>query len=184
MERSMDLRLGKSHYFGDKANRNAFRQGQTVQGITMRTKGLDPKAEGWGTMALTTTAKTGVSYRTAWSNQDERWGQSMLDFWDDFSADGAIRECEADDIDAPMASLAVQMDLPPHATRQVTFLISWHFPNRYTWTPAQQDACCQDGCCDRDRIGNYYAAQYRDPLYAPFVRAICLTPLWKPPSAT
>ena len=37
-----------------------------------------------------------------------------------------------------MASLAVKLDLPPGATRAVTFLLAWHFPNRCTWTPKER----------------------------------------------
>ena len=40
----------------------------------------------------------------------------------------------------PVASLAARLEVPPNATREVTFLLAWHFPNRYTWTPAAQAA--------------------------------------------
>jgi len=35
----------------------------------------------------------------------------------------------------------------------VTFLVTWHFPNRITWTPKNND---------QDRIGNYYTTVYKD----------------------
>ncbi len=136
---------------GGKANRNQFRKGRNVQGIFMDSKGVAPRAEQWGTIALTTTAEANVTYRTAWTR--EGWGSSALDFWDDFSDDGKLQERKATGEDTPMASLAVELTLPPRATRQVTFLITWHFPNRYTWTPKNRD---------EDRIGNYYATQYPD----------------------
>ena len=159
---------------GGKANRNRFRKGQNVQGIFMDSGGVVPRAEQWGTIALTTPlvrfakqssgaragvspvrSKTptsnGVSYRTAWLRQ--AWGSSTLDFWDDLSDDGKLQERKATREDMPMASLAVEVELPPCGTEEVTFLLTWHFPNRQSWTPKGNE---------KDRIGNYYATQYSD----------------------
>ena len=47
-------------------------------------------AEQWGTIALSTTAKEKATFRTSWA--DLSWGNSLLDFWDDFSADGRLDE--------------------------------------------------------------------------------------------
>ncbi|MBN1933937.1 MAG: hypothetical protein JW934_04710, partial [Anaerolineae bacterium] len=136
-------------------NRNLFVQNGGLQGLLMRSDGVDPAAEQWGTLALATTARRGISYRTAWLKGG--WGSPLLDFWDDFSADGALDEREADGEPAPTGSLAVRVDLAPGETAAVTFLLAWHFPNRHTWTPGAGDACCTS-----NRIGNYYATQYVD----------------------
>ena len=55
--------------------------------------------------------------------------------------------------------------MPPRDKRTVTFLLSWHFPNRMTWTPqkpAQRQGRRLRLCAgsNPDRIGNYYATQY------------------------
>jgi uncharacterized protein (DUF608 family) len=134
-----------------KANRNQFRKGQNVRGIFMSSEGVEPKAEQWGTIALTTTAPGNITYRTAWARQG--WGGTVLDFWDDFSEDGRLEEHPVAAENAPMASLAVELKLPPRGTNEVTFLLTWHFPNRHTWTPKGND---------EDRIGNYYTTKYRD----------------------
>ncbi len=136
---------------GGKANRNEFRQGAAVRGILMRSEGVAARAEQWGTIALTTTAEADVSHRTAWVQ--EGWGGSLLDFWDDFSDDGRLQERNAAAEDTPMASLAVGVELPPREIRKITFLLTWHFPNRQTWTPKGNE---------QDRIGNYYATRYSD----------------------
>jgi len=136
---------------GGRANRNYFRKGRNVQGIFMDSEGVAPRAEQWGTIALTTTAQTGVSYRTNWIRQ--AWGSSVLDFWDDFSDDGKLQQREATGEDTPMASLAVGVELAPNETKDVTFLLTWHFPNRQTWTPKGNE---------QDRIGNYYTTLYSD----------------------
>ena len=137
---------------GGKANRNEYRQGKAVNGIFMSSEGVAQRAPQWGTIALTTTATTGITHRISWLPGG--WGSSGLDFWDDFSKDGRLDERErAKKDDAPMASLAVTLEVPPKRSVPVTFLVTWHFPNRITWTPKNND---------QDRIGNYYTTVYKD----------------------
>ncbi|MCC7492875.1 MAG: hypothetical protein IT204_11025 [Fimbriimonadaceae bacterium] len=144
-------------------NRNEFRRGLRVQGVVLSAPELSPWDERWGTLALVTTAARGVSYRTAWAQLG--WGDTLLDWWDDFLDDGRLEERDGGSSPDPRASLAVQVKVPPGATREVTFVLAWHFPNRQTWTrtPADQ-ACCADGACENspDRIGNYYTTLWRD----------------------
>jgi uncharacterized protein (DUF608 family) len=118
---------------GMKCNRNQFRDRDGIRGIFMDSPGVDPKAEAWGTIALTTTAKTGITRRTGWAKLS--FGDTKLDFWDEFSATGEVTEREEPGSDNPTASLAVKVTVPPHGTKTVTFLLTWHFPNRQTWTP-------------------------------------------------
>ena len=142
---------GDSVPIGARANRNEFRDEPNVRGIFMHSQGVDAKAEQWGTIALTTTAKSAVTHRAAWIRGG--WGSSLLDFWDDFSDDGRLEKREDTGEDVPMASLAVEVELPAHGTKEVTFLLTWHFPNRQTWTPKGND---------KDRIGNHYTTKYDD----------------------
>ena len=145
-------------------NRNRYRAGDGYRGLFMSSKGVDREAAQWGTMALATTAES-VSYRTAW--RDDGWGTPQLDFWDDFSADGTLSDRDAGNNDRPMASLSARVDLAPRETANVTFVLAWHFPNRFTWTPAtkedltvggdtettEENACCDgspDGCEDNE----------------------------------
>ena len=149
---------GKMHAVGAKQNRNRFRKARRVQGIFMDSKGVDPRAPSRGTMALVTAAGSGVSKRTAW-RKEVRWGESLLDFWDDFSEDGRLDARRRTGEDMPVASLCASCTLGPRKSRSITFLIAWHFPNRITWTPRKQ------GRRD-DIIGNYYTEQYRDAWHA------------------
>lgn len=166
--------IGKDGHGGEaKKNVNAYREASGLKGIFMRSEGVDAAAEQWGTLALSTTARTGVSYRTAWAKRS--WGTSVLDFWDDFSADGELENRDAEGADMPQASLAAKVRIPAKTTREITFLITWHFPNRQTWSPVKkpegqtQTAACNcsgGGCCggtgDPNCIGNYYCTQYAD----------------------
>jgi non-lysosomal glucosylceramidase len=136
---------------GGKDNLNVFRSTHDVQGIFMTSSGVNPKDQAWGTIALTTSASETTSHRVSWLPGG--WGTPFLDFWDDFSRDGTLDPRKGRDEETPMASLAVTCSLEPGSSREITFLLAWHFPNRYTWTPDNTDA---------DRIGNYYTTRYRD----------------------
>lgn len=136
-------------------HRNRFRQGRRVRGIFMDNPGGDPHAETAGTLALTTTARDSLSYRTAWAQS--KWAHGLLDFWDDFGDDGMLDPRKAGGANLPMASLAVKIRIPPRAQRSITFLLTWRFPNRTTWTPGKTERYCRE-----DNIGNYYATRYRD----------------------
>ncbi|HEY8746226.1 MAG TPA: GH116 family glycosyl-hydrolase, partial [Chloroflexota bacterium] len=135
-----------------KANRITFRQTPEMRGLFMTTDGVAAEAEQWGTLALAVLGDGPVTHRTAWP--EGNWGAGLLDFWDDFSADGALDERSGGG-EAPVGSLAAQVRVPPGETRSLTFLLAWHFPNRLTWTPGSPPTA-------EDRIGNYYATQYAD----------------------
>lgn len=138
---------------GGKANHNQFRQTKSLSGIYMSSDGVAPRAPQYGTIALTSTASSGVTHRTAWLPSGT-WGTPALDYWDDFSADGKLDERELSKKDQmPMASLAVSVEVPAKQEVPVTFFLTWHFPNRITWSP-KNDAS--------DRIGNYYTTIYKD----------------------
>jgi uncharacterized protein (DUF608 family) len=135
---------------GPKKNKNEFRKTDTLRGILMTSAGVDQKDEAWGTIALTTTARLGTS-RTAWL--DEGWGAPLLDFWDDFGADGRLEERAGGGEDMPYGSLTGEVDVPASGKASVTFILAWHFPNRRAWTP-KGDA--------EDLIGNYYTTRWGD----------------------
>jgi non-lysosomal glucosylceramidase len=126
-------------------NKNEFRRGAGFQGIFMTSDSVKRDDERWGTMGLATSAQNGVTHRTAWLNAG--WGTPILDFWDDFSDDGAL-ENRTTTIAAPKASLAIRATIQPNEIKEFTFFITWHFPNRYAWSPK--------------RIGNYYTTRYTD----------------------
>ena len=145
-----------------KGNKNTFRSEKEIHGIYFTSDGVEPNADQWGNMALASTSDGNISHRTSWLT--ERWGTSILDFWDDFSADGILdnRKDEAKithivsplaDIntalpDKPMASLAVSETLPARSTKTIRFLITWYFPNRTAWAS--------------EPMKNYYTTKYTD----------------------
>jgi non-lysosomal glucosylceramidase len=151
-------------------NRNEFRQSDDFAGVFLRSDGVDPQAEQWGTIALATMQTADVTYRTAWA--DLSWGDALLDFWDDFTEDGRLSNRDIggtnasraslasgfENANSPTASLATGVDLPPGGTEAVTFILTWHFPNRRAWAHERRG---EWGYTD-ERVGNYYTTQYRD----------------------
>jgi uncharacterized protein (DUF608 family) len=145
---------GDPQLLGAASNRNAFRRGAAAQGLFLSSAGVDPGDPAWGSLALVAGAAATVSARTAWA--EGGWSTPLLDFWDDFTADGRLDERAAGTAETPMASLAVALDLAPGEAREALFLLAWHFPNRLSWTP-KSDPPGPD-----DRVGNHYTTLYAD----------------------
>jgi non-lysosomal glucosylceramidase len=160
-----------------KGNQNEWKNGNKAiaGGLFFQPGELDPCAEQYGTLALAVLSSPSpessfartpspllLSHRLAWD--DIGWNTGLLDFWDDFSADGTLDERPpARKSDTPVGSLAIQSVVPPNNEITVTFLLAWHFPNRKTWTPEKVTSSSTSECCcntDPAQVGNYYTAQY------------------------
>ena len=137
-------------------NKNTFRQEGSIKGIHYTTNGVSPESEQWGTMSFVSLNEGETSYRTAWQKLDGRWDKKMMDYWDDFSADGVLENREDEKVNAPLGSLAVKTTLKAGEEKNFRFLISWHFPNRQTWDERgnQENIVAT--------VGNYYTTKYAD----------------------
>ncbi len=131
---------------GAKNNINEFRKSGELSGIFMYSDSIPKKDAAFGTIALLTSGKTGISYRR--SSEPNSWERATLDFWDDFSADGELTDKSKLIDHDPMASLALKKTIAPHATETYRFFLTWNFPNRYGWS--------------KEIVGNYYSTKYRD----------------------
>ena len=132
---------------GAADNRNEYRERDGLRGIYMYSDGVDKADPAWGTMALVTTSDGEVSYRT--STRPNDWNNSILDFWDDFSADGTLTERTAAVTEPdPTAALAVKRRIPAGESRRFVFFLTWNFPNRKAWS--------------QQTVGNYYSTLYAD----------------------
>lgn len=137
---------GDKIYEGAEKNKNEFRQGESFKGIFFLPGEVKSDDPAWGTMALTTDAGSGITHRT--SSVPNAWSNAVLDFWDDFSDDGKLVEKDENSDDDPMASLAVQQEIPANSTKVFRFFLTWHFPNRQAWAS--------------EVVGNYYTTRYSD----------------------
>lgn len=137
-------------------NRNEARRAWGLTGLLLRSEGVDPAAAQWGTLALATLGGEGVTWRTAWA--DRSWGDSLLDFWDDFVGDGRLEDRQSAQ-DNPIASLAAIRQLEARGEASVTFVLAWHFPNRRAWSFPGPGP--RGGFTD-DMVGNHYATRFAD----------------------
>jgi uncharacterized protein (DUF608 family) len=147
---------------GEEGHRNLFCQDDGLSGIMMMREGGDTLARDYGTMVLATTETEGISHKTCW--RAENWRRPFLHFWDDLAEDGRLDDSSEGEDDAyGFGSLAASATLAPGEERAFTFLIAWHFPNRYSWAQDKEYVSGGDKKLDPScRIGNYYAEQYAD----------------------
>lgn len=129
-----------------KDNTNSYLENNGIRGILMTSEGADRNTDQWGTIALSTPSTGEISYRTAWL--PERWGSSILDFWDDLSSDGKLENRKDDVSEKPMASLSIGNTLAARSVVTVRFLLTWNFPNRTAWST--------------EPLKNYYSTKYTD----------------------
>ncbi|MFK4082721.1 GH116 family glycosyl-hydrolase [Kribbella sp. NPDC020789] len=111
-----------------------------ADGVLLQSRGVPSDAEQYGSIALAVLDGQDVTRRTGWA--DRTWGDSLLDFWDDFSADGRLDE-RSSESETPIASVADRRTVAAGATEHFTFLLGWHFPNRTAWEKP-------------DVVGNHY----------------------------
>ena len=129
---------------GAKNNQNEIRKNADFSGIYMYSDSVDKQDAAFGTIALLTSEKEGVSYRR--SSVADDWGRAALDFWNDFSADGELTDKPKLFDQDPMASLAVKKVIGPKSTSTFRFYIVWDFPNKYAWS--------------KTNVENYYSTKY------------------------
>ncbi len=121
--------LGDRHapFFG--ANRNEFRATDNISGLFLSSSKYPAGSPRYGSMAVATESGD-ISYRLAW--QHGEWFDEFQNWWDEFLALGRFPNNAAgpsDDKTSDYASLASHFTLKPGASRQVTFVLAWHFPN-------------------------------------------------------
>ena len=146
---------GECQDVGAKGNKNKLQAGGGLTGILMSAPELADDAEQKGEIYIATPDGQDVTHRTAWA--DLSWGDTVLNFWDDFTTDGRLEE-QTSKADKPVASLCVSQPLAAGETREVTFLLTWRFPNRKTWSRVAEG--------ESGIIGNSYAARYDSPVVA------------------
>jgi non-lysosomal glucosylceramidase len=120
---------------------------KSLTGLHLTAPTLEPSSPFYGSLALATTATSGITHRTDWTTGG--WSQGILDFWEDLLSDGNLDPRPRAPHDRPHASLAVKANLMPSQTQAFTFLITWHFPNRLDWF-------------NKTTIGNLYTTLYKN----------------------
>lgn len=114
-------------FFG--SNLNEFKSEGNLKGVFLSSKKYQPDSPRYGSLALVTEGAD-VSYRLAWEHGE--WWDDFQKWWDEFLAKGRFGNQPAEpsaDGSTEYATLASHFTLEPGETRQVPFVLSWHFPN-------------------------------------------------------
>lgn len=150
--------IGRDGTVGESiGNTNELSDSEALAGVTMRSIGTPFDSEQWGTIALATWKSGGatITRRRDWI--DTTWSGPLLDFWDDFLADGDLNDREAGGRIAPIGNVCNRQTIPGGDERVFHFQIAWHFPNRQNWERTHmKDAV------PRQRVGNYYSTRHDD----------------------
>ncbi len=170
-------------------NVNELIESGDLSGVLLRSDGVAPDTEQWGTIALATSRPEGatITRRRDWI--DTSWSGPLLDFWDDFTADGDLDDREPTGRITPIACVCSRQAIAPGEARIFPFQITWHFPNRQTW----ERGLTSSVAVPPQTVGNFYTTRFRnawdaatsivssaDELEAAtvdFVAAFCTSPL-------
>ena len=111
-------------------NLNEIRKTSSLSGLAMSSKKADPKASAFGTMALSSPWED-VTYISHWVRGD--WWDDLQIFWDDFSADGRLKDTDgaspSPDGRTDIGTLGLTVSLGPAEEAALPFVLSWNFPN-------------------------------------------------------
>ena len=132
--------------------------GDGYDGLIGRHPDLPADDEAAGTIAIALAGRKATSRRTNWASLS--WGDSLLDFWDDFSADGQVDQPDGKGASTPTASLVTDGIIPAGGQWQATYVISWHFPHRRGWRQVPTEA--PDFSHSDVIVGNHYAGRFED----------------------
>ncbi len=141
---------------GSEGRQAVFREEQGVSGLFMDNPFLPTSDSLKGSVALCVVRAPGgsVSYLRGWRRA--QWWDGVLTFWDDFTEDGGLDSTVPAVM--PVGSLAVSETIPAGGEVQVTYFITWHFPNR---TPERCGWKAVEGK-EKEVVGNYYTKRFKD----------------------
>lgn len=155
--------------FGYGQNVNEFVETDGLRGLYFHSNKWQPAHPRFGSIALLTPEKN-VTYTTHWLR--EGWFGPRHDFWDAFSTTGELARHEygpSDEGQSDAGALGVKLNLKPGESRDVTFYLTWYFPNfeKYWHNPQPGSG----GCCGKEGKSapkpvwkNYYALQFADAV--------------------
>ena len=135
---------------------NDYRTSTRLAGLFMHSPDLPANDPLKGSFALTALepGDAHVTYLRGW--QRDRWWNSPMLYWDDFSADGELGP--EPEQRSGVGALCLSRTLAPGAHADYTFLLAWHFPNR---TPRRCGWTAPKGEEDT-LIGNWYTTRFAD----------------------
>jgi non-lysosomal glucosylceramidase len=136
-------------------NTNKIIQTRDATAIVMENENLTKDAAHYGQMLISVLDGT-ASARAQWTSLDV--------LWQDFTSDGSIEDSTEGETSPPgqtvNAALCSQVTLQPGESKRTTFLLAWHFPNRYVdWNQPTLESD-QEIARSKLWLGNHYSARF------------------------
>jgi uncharacterized protein (DUF608 family) len=137
-------------------NVNEIKRTTTLHGLTMSSGKVKPGSPAFGTMSLVTPWRD-ITYLTHWVRGE--WWDDLQIFWDDFAADGRLKDlAEASpspDKQSDVGTLGLMATIRPGEEVTLPFILSWSFPNFLNYFDVVPE--------QRGRIyKNHYAERFQD----------------------
>ena len=137
-------------------NVNEIKTTPTLRGLAMSSRKVKPGEPAFGTMALTTPWPD-ITYLTHWVRGD--WWDDLQIFWDDFAADGRLKDLDevspSADKQTDVGTLGLMATIGPGEEVVLPFIVSWSFPNFLNYFDVVPE--------QRGRVfKNYYATKFAD----------------------
>lgn len=160
---------GYEFFKRDGNPRNTLIKKDGLIGIDFAVDGLADDHLTRGSLAIATDAEAdNVTVKPHWLFGG--WTDGAEEFWQDFSVDGMLcivdnsnsigSSLQAADTDRYMGSVAVRQEFEAGQTKEFSFYVAWHFPNRYGWWPEGQQV--QNLKIDLKVWQNYYSALWNN----------------------
>ncbi len=147
-------------FFG--GNLNEFKRQPGCQGVLMTSNKRQPDARHYGSMALST-GDGDVSYRLAWEHGE--WWDDFQKWWDEFLGKGRFANQPAkpsEDGSTEFATLVRHFPLAPGESREIVFVLAWHFPNIENYWSGKEHA----GQLVRNQYGLRWGNAWEPAAYA------------------
>ena len=111
-------------------NVNELRKTATLRGLAMSSNKVKPGTPAFGTVALATPWPD-ITYLTHWVRGE--WWDDLQIFWDDFAADGRLKDLDevspSPDKQSDVGTLGLVATIEPGGEVTLPFILSWSFPN-------------------------------------------------------
>ncbi|MGD1008806.1 MAG: GH116 family glycosyl-hydrolase [Candidatus Aminicenantales bacterium] len=111
-------------------NVNEIKRTATLRGLAMSSNKVKPGSPAFGTMSLVT-PWADITYLTHWVRGD--WWDDLQIFWDDFAADGRLKDLAevspSPDKQSDIGTLGLVASISPGEEVTLPFILSWSFPN-------------------------------------------------------
>jgi non-lysosomal glucosylceramidase len=110
-------------------NLNEFKKEADAGGMLVSSVRLAPESARYGSIAVAT-VPADLSYRMEWQ------GRSLRLWWDEFLEKGRFADVASQptpDRLTEFGTVASHFVLAPGETKQVPFVLAWHFPNTVSW---------------------------------------------------